>query len=424
MKVTRRQFVKGGVAAFTVTFAAPEFLCDLARAQGARVRNLVVLYLSGGNDSLSMLIPYNDPFYNGPASRRPTLAVPAANVLQIGTDSSNVALGLHPRLTGLKQIFDQGRLALVQRTGYPNQSRSHFTGSDIWSTADPNNAQSLGWVGRYLDSVPSPVDPLIGWNTTGSLPRVLQAGHVAVPAIANAATYAFSSPNSGAEAAAEKAAAVRMNSHIPFDRPELAFVYGSSQAALATLDRVASVASYSPSLTYPTSGFGLALRAVAGAMNKGIGTKVFYVTTGGFDNHAAQNVNGTNGAYYNLMATLNDGLLAFYNDLKNQALLDDTLILSFSEFGRRISENGSQGTDHGAASAMFVIGGKVSGGLYGTAPVLNPDPQNPTLENKANDVTFETDFRSVYARVVDNWLGTSSVQLLGGDFRKASLNFI
>ena len=157
MLVNRRTFVKSGVAAFTMTFAAPEFLSDLARAQGSRARNLVVLYLSGGNDALSMLIPYNDSFYY---SRRPTLAVPAGQVLQVGTDASNVALGLHPRLTGLKQIFDQGRLALVQRTGYENQTRSHFLGTDIWSTADPNNSQGLGWVGRYLDSLPSPVDPL------------------------------------------------------------------------------------------------------------------------------------------------------------------------------------------------------------------------------------------------------------------------
>src|SRR5215210_5168247 len=116
MQITRRQFVKGGVAAFTVTYAAPGFLSDLARAQGAHTRNLVVLYLSGGNDSLSMLIPYNDPFYY---SRRPTIAVPAGNVLQVGTDSSRTALGLHPRLAGLRQIFDQGRLAFIQRTGYP-----------------------------------------------------------------------------------------------------------------------------------------------------------------------------------------------------------------------------------------------------------------------------------------------------------------
>ncbi|PYQ78091.1 MAG: hypothetical protein DMG01_12530 [Acidobacteria bacterium] len=421
MKVTRRQFVKGGVAAFTVTFAAPEFLSDLARAQGVHVRNLVVLNLSGGNDALSMLIPYNDPFYY---SRRPTLAVPAGQVLQIGSDRSSVALGLHPRLTGLKQIFDQGRLALIQRTGYENQTRSHFLGTDIWSTADPNNSSGLGWVGRYLDSLPSPVDPLVGWNTTGSLPHVLQSARTAVPAIPSAAGYAFSSPNSGMELTAERSAALRISSHVPVDRPELAFVYGSAQAAMATLDRVATVGAYTSTLTYPNTGFGQALRAVAGAMSKGIGTKIFYVTTGGFDTHSAQNVNQNNGAYYNLMATLNDGLLAFYTDLNNQGLLTDTLVVSFSEFGRRISENGSSGTDHGAASVMMVMGGRVNGGLYGTAPNLNTDSQNPTLENSAGDVHYETDFRSVYAQVADRWLGTDSVKLLGGDFRKGSLSFI
>jgi uncharacterized protein (DUF1501 family) len=420
MKVTRREFVKGGVAAFTVTFAAPEFLSDLARAQGARTRNLVVLYLSGGNDALSMLVPYNDPFYY---SRRPTLAVPAGQVLQVGADSSRVALGLHPRLTGLKQIFDQGRLALIQRTGYENQSRSHFLGTDIWSTADPANPQGLGWVGRYLDSLPSPVDPLIGWNTTAALPHVLSA-RTAVPAIANPAGYAFASPNSGAEAAAERATALRIASHVPIDRPELAFVYSSTQAAMATLDRVATVAQYTPSLTYPNTGFGQALRAVAGAMVRGIGTRVFYVTTGGFDTHSAQNVNATNGAYFNLMATLNDGLIAFYNDLRSQGLLDDTLVLSFSEFGRRISENGSQGTDHGSASAMFALGGKVNGGLYGTAASLNTDASNPTLENAAGDIRFETDFRSVYAQVIDGWLGVNSAQLLNGNFRRPGLTFV
>jgi uncharacterized protein (DUF1501 family) len=420
MKVTRRQFVKGGVAAFTVTFAAPEFLSDLARAQGAHVRNLVVLYLSGGNDALSMLIPYNDPFYT---SRRPTIAVPAGQVLQVGTDSSRVALGLHPRLTGLKQIFDQGRLALIQRTGYENQSRSHFLGTDIWSTADPNNSQTNGWVGRYLDSLPSPVDPLIGWNTTGSSPHVLQA-RTAVPAIANAAGYAFSSPNSGAEATAERSTALRISSHVPVDRPELAFVYGSSRAAMATLDRVATVASYRPSPAYPNTGFAQALQAVAGGMTKSIGTRIFYVTTGGFDTHSAQNPVAVGGAYYNLMATVNDGLTAFYNDLKNQGLLEDTLVLSFSEFGRRISENGSGGTDHGSASVMMAMGGRVNGGLYGTAPNLNTDPQNPTLENSAGDVRYETDFRSVYAQVLDGWLGADSTRLLGGNFRKNGIGFI
>ena len=419
MLVTRRTFFKSGVAAFTVTFAAPDFLSDLARAQGASKRNLVVLNLSGGNDALSMLIPYNDSSYY---SRRPTIAVPAGQVIQIGSDSSNVALGLHPRLTGMKQIFDAGRLALIQRTGYENQSRSHFLGTDIWSTGNANGS-GLGWVGRYLDSLTPPTDPLVGWNTTGSLPHVLQANRVAVPAISNPSTYSFNSPNAGAEATAERNSAVRISSHVPVNKPELAFVYTTAQDALATLDRVATVASYTPSTTYPNTGFGQAMRAVAGAMAKGIGTKVFYVTTGGFDTHSAQNPNNTNGAYYNLMGTLNDGLLAFYNDLKNQGLFEDTLILTFSEFGRRISENGSGGTDHGAASVMMAMGGRVSGGLYGTAPRLATDG-NPTLENSSGDVHFETDFRSVYAQVIDNWLGANSASILGGNYKKGGLGFI
>jgi len=420
MKITRRQFVKGGAAAFTMTFAAPEFLSDLARAQGAAVRNLIVLYLSGGNDALSTLVPYNDPFYY---SRRGSIAVPAGSVLQIGTDSSGATLGLHPRLTGLRQIFNQGALALIQRTGYNNQSRSHFQGTDIWSTANPANSTGLGWVGRYLDSLPSPVDPLVGWNTTRDLPRVLQANRVAVPAIPNAAQYSFNSPNTGVEALAERGAAIRINSHVPVDRPEVAFVYSSAQAAMATLDRVAQVATYTPA-GYPNTPFGQAMRAVAGAMVRGIGTKVFYVTTGGFDTHSGQGVNQVNGSYYNLMGTLNDGLLAFYNDIRNQGLLGDTLLLTFSEFGRRINENGSAGTDHGAGTLMMAMGGRVNGGFYGTAARLNPDPQNPTLENGGNDVHYAIDFRSVYAQVIDRWLGGSSQSVLAGNFTRSDLTFI
>ncbi len=421
MTFTRREFMRGGIAVFTFSVAAPGFLCKLAEAQGQASRNLIVLDLTGGNDSLSMLVPYTDSFYY---SRRPTLAVPAGNVLQIGSDPSGKPLGLHPRLTGLKGMFDQGRVAFIQRAGYENSSRSHFLGTDIWSTANPQNTQGPGWLGRYLDALPSPVDPLVGWNTFGQSPHTLQANRVGVPAIADPKRYAFSSPNTGTDATLERTVASRIASHIPVDQPHVAFVCGTAQDALGTLDRVATVASYVPTTGYPNNGFGQALQAIAGTLAKGIGTKIFWVQTGGFDTHATQRVNETNGAYQNLMVTLNDGLLAFYTDLNNQGLLGQTLILQFSEFGRRISENGSGGTDHGAASTLFAIGGGVHGGFYGTAPSLNPDPQNPTLENTGADVHFEHDFRSIYARVIDNWLGTDSVAILGGNFRKSSLNFI
>lgn len=413
MKVTRRDFLRDGVAAFTITFAAPSFLDDIARAQGARSRNLVVLYLSGGNDALNTLVPYTDPFYY---SRRPSIAVPAGQVLQVGSDAAGRALGLHPRLAGLRGIFNQGRLAIVQRTGYQNSSRSHFEGTDIWNTADPRSPQGLGWLGKYLDTLPRPVDSLAGWNTVRETPRALFGRTVSVPAIPDARTYSFSSPNNAAEALNERAAATRISSHVPVDRPNLAFVNTASRGALETLDRVATVSSYFGTVAYPNNGFALALRTVAGSIVRGIGTRVFWVQTGGYDTHSGQGVNG-GGAYNNLMGTLNDGVFAFYNDLRNQGLLNDTLVLQFSEFSRRISENGSGGTDHGAAGVMMAIGGAVRGGLYGTAASLAPDPANPGLENNAADVRYETDFRSVYARVLDGWLGADSVEVLGGDFR-------
>jgi uncharacterized protein (DUF1501 family) len=412
MAITRRQFVRGGVAAFTVSFAAPAFLSDIARAQGRARQNLVVLYLSGGNDALSMLIPYNDPEYR---NRRPTIAIPAANVLQIGSDRSGVPLGLHPRLPGLRTIFNAGRLAFIQRTGYENSSRSHFEGTDIWSTGDPRSPQGNGWLGRYLDTLPSPVDPLTAWSTSGVIPRTLQANRVGVPSIPTIQGYAFASPNTGADALSARDSATRIASHLPVDQPHLAFVNASSQAAFATLDRVAQVGTYRESVAYPNNGFGLALRTIAGAIVKGVGTKVFWVQTGGYDTHAAQNPNQANGSYATLMATLNDGLFALYNDLLNQGLLNDTLILQFSEFGRRINENGSQGTDHGAASVMMAMGGNVRGGIFGTAPNLRVG--SDTLENGGNDVRYETDFRSVYAKVIDSWLGGDSASILGGNFR-------
>ena len=422
MSMTRRSFVKNGVAAFTFSFAAPAFLSDLARAQGASGRNLVVLNLTGGNDSLSMLVPYTDSYYY---SRRPTLAIPAGTVLQIGSDANGTPLGLHPKLTGLREMFNQGRLAFVQRTGYANSSRSHFQGTDIWSTANPSNSSGSGWLGRYLDTLAQPLDPLAAWAAVGDEPHSLQSHLSSTATIPSVSRYAFSSPNSGNEASYARTAASQIASHVPVDRPHLAFVSSTAESAMATLDRVATVGTYRPTVTYPNNGFGQALQAVAGAMVKQIGTKVFWVQTGGYDTHSNQDTTSDNGAYVRLMITLNDSLTAFYNDLNSQGLLNSTLILQFSEFGRRIGENGSRGTDHGAASVMTVIGGTVRGGLYGTAPSLNnADPQNPTLENNGADVAYEMDFRSVYARVIDNWLGADSASVLGGNFRKSSLNFI
>jgi uncharacterized protein (DUF1501 family) len=410
MRISRRLFIRDGVATVTLGLAAPAFLSAIANAQGLGSRRLVVVYLGGGNDALNTLIPYQDQSYY---SRRPTIGIPAGQVLQVGTDASGRALGLHPRLGGLLNVFNEGRLALVQRAGYQNSSRSHFEATDIFGTANPNSSSGSGWLGRYLDTLPKPVDALAAWNTTSDTPRALISGQVGVPAISNANTYRFASPNRGTAATQERAAAQAMATNPSPGRPHLAFVNSTSRSAMETIDRAALALNYSPTVPYPNNGFGLALRTVAGAIVAGIGSRVYWVQTGGYDTHADQG--GANGSYGNLMGTLGDGLWAFYQDVRNRGLSNDTTVVVFSEFGRRISENGSGGTDHGAAGLMMVLGGAVRGGLHGTAASLSPG--HPTLENNSGDVRYETDFRSVYASLLDKWLGVNSVAILNGDFR-------
>jgi uncharacterized protein (DUF1501 family) len=410
LRISRRLFIRDGVATVTLGLAAPSFLSAIAQAQGLPSRKLVVVYLGGGNDALNTLISYQDANYY---SRRPTIAVPAGQVLQVGTDAGGRTLGLHPRLGGLLNIFNEGRLALVQRSGYANSSRSHFEAGDIFGTANPQSSTGSGWLGRYLDTLPRPVDALAAWNTSGETPRALLSAQTGVPAIPNASTYTYASPNRGSAAVDERNAAQIMSANPAAGRPHLAFVNSTSRAAIETLDRVAQARTYTPTVVYPNTGFGLALRTVAGAIVRGVGSRVYWVQTGGFDTHAQQGAGG--GAYGNLMGTLGDGLWAFYSDVRNQGLANDTAVILFSEFGRRISENGSGGTDHGAAGVMMALGGLVRGGLYGTAASLAPG--SPTLENSSGDVRYETDFRSVYAKVLDQWLGVNSVPILNGDFR-------
>jgi uncharacterized protein (DUF1501 family) len=291
-------------------------------------------------------------------------------------------------------IFNEGHLALVQRTGYENSSRSHFEAGDIWGTANPQSYTGSGWLGRYLDTLPRPLDALAAWNTTGETPRALLSGTSGVPAIPSASTYNYASPNRGSVALEERTAAQIKASNPAIGRPHLAFVNSTSRGAIETLDRVAQATAYTPTVAYPNNGFALALRTVAGAIVKGGGSRVYWVQTGGYDTHAQQGQGG-GGGYANLMGTLGDGLWAFYSDIRNQGLSTDTTVIVFSEFGRRISENGSNGTDHGAAGLMMAIGGMVRGGLFGTAASLAPG--NPTLENNSGDVRYETDYRSVSA---------------------------
>jgi uncharacterized protein (DUF1501 family) len=419
MQVNHRSFMRAGLASFTASFRAPARMQKPAPAPTVGTdRHLVVIYLDGGADGLSMVIPYTDPYYR---SRRPTLSIPASEVLQVGADASGKRLGLHPRLVGLKRIYDAGGLAILQRVGYPNATRSHIHGLEVWSTADLTGDARFGWLGRYLDGL-GQLDPLYAVNSESMLPRALQVSTYQAPSIPNLGSYCYRSANGGSEGALERSFAEAISAHIPADRPHLAVVQRSMADALATVDRVQTIGTYTPSITYPNSGFGRTLQMVAGSIMKNVGSRLYFVRMGGFDTHAQQQTR--QGCFFNLMATLDDGLAAFYQDMANQGKIGETLVLAFSEFGRRIDENASGGTDHGAAGCMLVMGGTVRGGLYGTAPDLNPAPENLTLESNGRDVRFETDFRAVYATVAEQWLGADATALLSGAFRDPALTFL
>src|SRR3954466_1444313 len=201
MRISRRLFIRDGVATVTLGLAAPSFLTAIAQAQGLSSRRLVVIYLGGGNDALNTLISYQDAAYY---SRRPSIAVPAGQVLQVGTDAAGRPLGLHPRMGGLWNVFNEGRLAPGQPTGYGNPDPLHFEATDIWGTANPQSSTGPGWLGRYLDTLPRPIDALAAWNTTDETPRALLSAQTGVPAIANSATYTYASPNRGSAAVQER----------------------------------------------------------------------------------------------------------------------------------------------------------------------------------------------------------------------------
>ena len=341
--------------------------------------------------------------------------MPAGQVLQVGTDAAGHALGLHPRLAGLRSVFNEGRLALVQRTGYPNSSRSHFEATDICGTANPQKSTGSGWLGRYLDTLPRPLDALAAWNTTDETPRALVSGRHRRTRDCQRRHLHLRKPEPGCRRHCRSGAAAQaMASNPAPGRPHLAFLNGANRGAIETLDRVAQAA-------HLHADRGLSeQRLRAGAAHRRRRDRPRHRLEGvlGVDRrlrHPRGAGRAAGGGYANLMGTLGDGLWAFYTDIRNQGLASDTTVIVFSEFGRRISENGSAGTDHGAAGLMMVLGGAVRGGLYGTAASLAPG--HPTLENNSGDVRYETDFRSVYARMLDQWLGVNSVPILNGDFR-------
>jgi len=412
--MTRREFVKKGLTIVAVGMTAPSFLTrtalalnnpwDLAQAQsrpGTPDENiLVVVQMGGGNDGLNTLVPFTeDAYYRA----RPTLALPQKDVLRV-TDT----LGLHPNLGKVKGLYDKGAMAVIQGVGYPNPSRSHFKSMEIWHTADPEGrVVRYGWIGRYFDSkCPVCEQPTVGVNVGPSMPLAMKAESGNGVTLETPETFQWMPSMNGIGEKEEMELFRLLNAPATNEPGTIDFLRHTAMNAVISSERVReAVGKYKGGIEYPNNRLGYGLKLIAQMIAGNLSTKVYYANMTGFDTHAAQR-----GVHEALLRELAEGVEAFYRDLEAQGNADRVLVLAFSEFGRRVAENGSAGTDHGMAAPMFVFGKRIKGGLYG---------QHPSLTDLVEgDLKHAIDFRSVYATVLDKWLGADPAKILGAPFER------
>lgn len=427
---TRREFLRTSVLGGALSWTVPAFLANTFSALQAEAANsatqvatgrdsniLVVLQMAGGNDGLNTVAPYRNDHYH---RARPKIGLTEKRISRI-----NDEIGFHESLTGFKELFDAGELSVIQGVGYPNPNRSHFVSTDIWLTAaDSDKVESSGWLGRYFDNTCSGCEPTVAVNIGRQMPRAFQAKHPVGVSLESPQSYRFMSREKG------RNGDMTEESYRKLNEPEgemaedtggtIDAIHGSVQSAGSALDflertaldaqvssdKIRSIANrFENQATYPTSQLGNSLKLVAKLIGGGLATRVFYVSQGGYDTHTNQT-----GTHERLLKDLGDSVKSFVSDLKAQGNLSRVLVMTFSEFGRRVSENASGGTDHGAAAPMFVIGNKVKAGLLGKYPSLAPS------DLFQGDLKFNVDFRSVYAGVLENWLKTKSAPILGRQF--------
>ena len=402
---TRREFLaRSTLLGFGAT--VPTFLGRTALAAGtpgAKDTILVVVQLTGGNDGLNTVIPYEDDRYY---KLRPTIAVPKDQVGGIGSD-----LGFHPAMGAFTRLLnDHSALCVVQGVGYPNPNQSHFRSMDIWQAASTAEALTEGWLGKAMKQQPVPAFHLAAGNETS--PLALAGAPARVSSVTSLADFQLKTASaSGADKVAQKKVieSVASGGRPPSETTGslLDFVSRTQLNTYASSDKLASVGkTYEPKVPYPESGLGNRLKLAAQLIDAGIGARVFYVSLDGFDTHAGQG--GAAGVHANLLKQVSDAISAFYRDLAERGHKDRVCVMTFSEFGRRAAENGSKGTDHGSGAPMFLVGGKVKAGVVGDHPSLTK------LED--GNLMHSTDFRRVYAAVLDRWLGVDSKAVLGRGF--------
>ncbi len=409
MRPTRREFLAtlGGGALVSAAFDVPRFLVRAAFAastgDGAKnsERVLVVIQLQGGNDGLNTVVPFRmDDYYR----RRPSLAVPRSTVLKIHDE-----VGLHPEMAGMEALFKDGRLAILQGVGYPEPDRSHFRSTEIWESGDlSGGAARSGWLGRCLCHPSMKGGSLLPGVSLGSreMPQALVADPLAAAAVESLEEFRVSGEGLTPEQAGlERKLLADLASEPRVDPAgSVEFVRSSFSSTLAAAERLhEAVARYQSKAVYPDFALARKLKQVAQVHLAGFGTRIFFVTLDGFDTHASQAQ-----AQTLLLRELSQSLHAFIEDLSHHGSLDRVLVMTFSEFGRRVEENGSAGTDHGTAAPLLVAGGAVKGGLVEEHPRLDD------LED--GDLKYRLDFRRVYATVLDRWLGVPSTGVLGGSF--------
>lgn len=406
---TRREFLtwgSRGIGLLAFTRFAPSFLVESTLAATPAPEKdrsiLVLVQLAGGNDGLNTVIPCEDPDYY---KLRPTLGIKKTDALRLDD-----TLGLHPSMTDLHTLIQEGSAAIVQNVGYPNPNHSHFRSSEIWETgSESNEFLPTGWIGRFLDNACAGDDGTAGSggdpvavHVTNELPQSFLSGKP---------HSTFGLRNGGRGGNKENLAflekLVRDDDHEA--NANASFLRATMMDALVTEQRVQKVINaYKPESAYPGNNFAQSLRNVAALISAGTSTRVYFVSLGGFDTHSNQANN-----HGNLLRTLSEGLAAFQKDLVARKLDSQVLTMTFSEFGRRPNENESRGTDHGTAAPLFVMGSRVKGPLHGTAPVLANLPKN-------RDLQFSTDFRQVYSTVLDKWLSCPTRQVLGKTYTPLS----
>lgn len=401
LPLTRREFIRrsagSGLGFLAFSSVAPNFLAQSALAQTPAPERdrtiLVVIQLAGGNDGLNTIVPHTDDNYH---RLRPTIG------LKEGLHRITPDLGFHPSCGQLHELLDKGKLAVVQNVGYPNPNRSHFRSTEIWETGSSSEEmRHSGWLGRFFDNTCS------GTPEENTDPTGVHIGDIIPQSYLGDKSHSvFGMKPRGRIDSGKDPADVAFEKLLQAEHMagNASYLQHTMMNTLVTERRVEKIISgYKAKSNYPGTNLAQSLKRVAALIHADLETRVYFVSQGGYDTHANQINN-----HARLLTELSGAMHAFQTDLDAHKKEDQVLTMTFSEFGRRPSENGSSGTDHGTAAPLFVMGSKVKGGLHGTAPDLKLE------QNK--DLKFSTDFRGVYSSVLDRWLEADSAKVLGQEF--------